>query len=258
MKNTLTIGERPMWANAVNAFSTTHSLRAASRSIGSPLLLVACLLIVSLPCGESRADVVQLAEPVRTSTWTDPVATEFVSRIQFRDQADALPGEALPPVDAESSRVALEEDGLKPIGQLTIDTAPQPGEIPEDLAAARFAQAGQVWHPFGTNRPWNLYSFWWEAPALCHQPLYFEEVNLERYGYSHGVAQPMVSAAHFFGTIPALPYLMAANPPRECIYTLGHYLPGSCAPYHVYYPPLSLKGAVVEAGVMTGLFFVLP
>ena len=258
MKTTLTIGERPSWTNAANAFSTTESLRVAGRSICSFRLLLALLLTAFLPYGDSRADVVQLAEPIRTSTWTSPIAAEFASRIQFRVQTDGPSDGTSAPADATASQAYLDEDGLKPIGQLTVDTAPQPGEMPEDLAAAKFAQAGQVSHLFGTNRPWNLYALWWESPALCHQPLYFEEINLERYGYSHGVAQPMVSAAHFFGTIPALPYLMAANPPRECVYTLGHYLPGSCAPYHVYYPPLSLKGAVVEAGVLTGLFFVLP
>ena len=43
----------------------------------------------------------------------------------------------------------------------------------------------------------------WDAPALCHNPLYFEDVNLERYGYSLRYArvfQPVVSGAEFFVT----------------------------------------------------------
>ena len=150
------------------------------------------------------------------------------------------------------------DDGLRPIEQLSVNIQPASGDLPDDPAAAKFTAAGQVPHVAGTNRPWPLYFYWWEAPAVCHQPLYFEQVNLERHGYSCGIAQPIVSAAHFFGTIPALPYLMAAQPCWECVYTLGHDRPGSCAPFHLHCPPLSLRGAAAEAGVVTGLIFAIP
>jgi hypothetical protein len=150
------------------------------------------------------------------------------------------------------------DDALQTIRQLSVDIRPAAGDLPGDPAAARFAAAGIVHQPPGTSRPWPLHCYWWEAPAVCHRPLYFEQVNLERYGYSCGLAQPLASAAHFFGTIPALPYLLAAEPCRECVYTLGHYRPGSCAPLQRHYPPLSAKGAVVEAGVLTGLIFAIP
>lgn len=159
-------------------------------------------------------------------------------------------------IPATPSRLA--GDGLRPMEDLSVDIQPESGDLPGDPAAAKFAAAGQVQHMAGTSRPWPLYSYWWEAPAVCHRPLYFEEVNLERYGYSCGVAQPVVSAAHFFGTIPALPYLMAAEPCSRCVYTLGHYRPGSCAPLQIVRPPLSLRGAAAEAGVVTGLIFAIP
>lgn len=160
---------------------------------------------------------------------------------------------------ADSSEEAeIESDGLRSIGGLSVDIRPADGELPDDPAAVRFAALGEVRHPLGTNRPWGSSCFNWEAPAVCHRPLYFEQVNLERYGYSHGVAQPLVSAAHFFGTVPALPYLIAAEPSRRCVYTLGHYRPGSCAPYHIHRPPLSLRGAAAEAAVVTGLIFAMP
>src|SRR5208283_3445366 len=77
-------------------------------------------------------------------------------------------------------------------------------------------------------RVWTPLCYCWEAPALCYGPLYYEETNLERYGYSQTYlrsVQPLVSSAHFFGTIPTLPYLMIAEPSRECVYTLGQYRP---------------------------------
>jgi hypothetical protein len=172
-------------------------------------------------------------------------------------QAESSPERPQPDSPAATDNVVA-EDGLRPLTQVTLDIRPVPGAVPPDVAAHKFDQAGQVSQPTGACRPWHPSVFWWEAPATCHQPLYFEEINLERYGYSHGIAQPFLSAAHFFGTVPALPYLMSVDKPRECIYTLGHYVPGSRAPYHTHLPPPSLRAGVAEAAVMTGLIFVLP
>jgi hypothetical protein len=149
-------------------------------------------------------------------------------------------------------------DGLRTIRGLSVDIRPAAGDLPGSPATARFAGFGEVRHEPGTSRPWPSSCYGWEAPAVCSRPLYFEQVNLERYGYSCGVAQPLVSAAHFFGTIPALPYLLAAEPCGECVYTLGHYRPGSCAPFRLHRPPLSLRGAAAEAAVVTGLIFAIP
>ncbi len=79
-------------------------------------------------------------------------------------------------------------------------------------------------------RDFTLLTFTWKASALCHKPLYFEEVQLERYGHSAGpIAQPVISGAHFFANIAILPYKMGIHPPTECMYALGYYRPGSCA-----------------------------
>ena len=93
---------------------------------------------------------------------------------------------------------------------------------------------------------------------LCHGPLYFEDVNLERYGRTHGLAQPAVSAVHFGGRFAAWPYLMGAYPPHECIYTLGRQPPGTYSAYHWHRPPLSVRGAIYQAGVVTGLTYIVP
>ena len=69
--------------------------------------------------------------------------------------------------------------------------------------------------------------------------------------------QPFVSGAHFF-TRPVLPYCMGVEPPCECIYALGHYRPGNCAPYMCNPVPLSCRGALFEAGVVTGVSAALP
>ncbi|MCA9187359.1 MAG: hypothetical protein R3E01_23965 [Pirellulaceae bacterium] len=115
--------------------------------------------------------------------------------------------------------------------------------------------------PRGDNvaRSWTPLTFTWKATALCHKPLYFEDVNLERYGHSAGpIAQPFVSGAHFFASIALFPYNSTLHPPNECIYTLGLYRPGSCAPWLVHAFPLSDTAALAEGGNIAALIGILP
>lgn len=102
-------------------------------------------------------------------------------------------------------------------------------------------------------------TFTWKAAGYCHKPLYFEDWALERYGHSHGgLVDPFVSAAHFFVTLPVLPYKMGVELPWECVYPLGYYRPGSCAPWTVPAVPISLRGFAVEAATITGIVFLVP
>jgi hypothetical protein len=102
-------------------------------------------------------------------------------------------------------------------------------------------------------------TFTWKAAGYCHKPLYFEDWMLERYGHSHGlVADSFTSAAHFFTTLPVLPYKMGVELPWECVYPLGYYRPGSCAPWTIPAVPISIRGFAVEAATITGIVFLLP
>jgi hypothetical protein len=142
----------------------------------------------------------------------------------------------------------------KPLGQLGINIALPSGELPVDHGTVCLASLGAD----ATVRSWPTFSYMWDATCLCHRPLYFEEIN-ERYGYGCGCClQPLASAAHFFGTVPALPYCMAADCPHECVYTLGHYRPGSCPPWRRHWPPVDPLAAAAEGGVWTGMVFLIP
>ncbi len=110
-----------------------------------------------------------------------------------------------------------------------------------------------------TPRTWTKTTMTWKASNLCHKPLYFEEVNLERYGHTAGpFLQPVVSSAHFFANIAVMPYKMGIHPPSECQYALGYYRPGNCAPWIVPPIPLSLRGGLTQAAAMTGAFWLIP
>lgn len=148
------------------------------------------------------------------------------------------------------------EDVLKAISEVAIDIAPsidpQRGdELPPECALTQKQTIER------TN--WAPTTFTWKAAGLCHKPLYFEEVHLERYGHSWGpYLQPVISGGHFFLTVPILPYKMGLYPPCECIYTLGYYRPGSCAPYLLDPLPLSVRAGLAEAGAWTGMAYLLP
>lgn len=141
---------------------------------------------------------------------------------------------------------------LKRISEITNVIAASSGDLPRECF---FDET--VIGP--SNRNWMNTTYTWKASGLCHKPLYFEEVALERYGHSTGpISQPIVSGAHFFGTLPLLPYKMGLNPPWECKYALGYYRPGSCAPYIVPGVPISGRAIAAEAAAVAGLIFILP
>jgi hypothetical protein len=147
----------------------------------------------------------------------------------------------------------------KPMYELGINIILPSGLLPKDHAALCWAQRNAMGGPFPAQRCWGSLPYLWDAPCLCYRPLYFEEINLERHGYGCcACIQPAVSAAHFFGTIPCLPYCMAEHCPCECEYTLGHYRPGSCPPWQHHWPSCQPIAAAAEAGVVTGLIFAIP
>jgi hypothetical protein len=82
---------------------------------------------------------------------------------------------------------------------------------------------------------------------------------MERYGHSWGpCCDTIVSGAHFFSKLPVLPYCMGLTPPCECVYALGHYRPGSCAPRQLDPVPLSFRAGLMQAGAVVGAAAILP
>lgn len=99
----------------------------------------------------------------------------------------------------------------------------------------------------------------WHASNLCHKPLYFEDIQLERYGHTVGpIKQPVKSAAKFLIQAALLPYQTALYPPNECQYPLGLFRPGNCAPYLRTPFPWERRAIGYQAGVATGMFLLVP
>lgn len=112
--------------------------------------------------------------------------------------------------------------------------------------------------PFG-GRYFPNTQYTWLATNFFHYPLYFEDVPLERYGHTHHeLIQPFASVGKFGLQLVGLPYQMTIDPVHKCMYTLGFYRPGECAPKLHEQVPFSLKAAAVQAGVTTGLIYAIP
>ena len=104
------------------------------------------------------------------------------------------PAETIPAGEGANPSVPAPTYGnarLRPIGSLSVDILPSAGQIPREVEPTQTLE-----HEFGPTEfrrePLN-YSYFWTSPAFFHKPLYFEQPNLERYGYDWGLAQPFIS-----------------------------------------------------------------
>jgi HEAT repeat protein len=221
-------------ADRVELVESSQSSRPASPSADGPTTGIATLLAAAreravaeaLPvAGEYRAAGdgrgSRLASAERNSVVDARPAVRRESILAARDdeQADA---------DEDS------DEGLRPIGSLGASIRMSEGELPADRAAARFAGMPVYYHGYGARRGWHASAFGWEPPAVFFKPLYFEDINLERYGIHHGCLQPAISFGHFFTRCVCLPYKLLVQPPCECIYTLGYERPNNCIPMYCY------------------------
>jgi hypothetical protein len=208
------------------------------------------------PAANARAWLVCAAWIVSAWAWHGPSA---VGGRQYDDRADQeqelpAPGPDRDPACHESTKLQL-----RTIDDISIDITPPEGLLPDDCSGELFGRVDPR-DPSGIGvRPWLPSTFEWKATALCHRPLYFEDIALERHGHTLcPPLQPVLSAAHFFGTVPILPYKMGLQPPWECVYTLGHIRPGDPAPRLIYTLPLDLRAAAVQAGATVGAVFLVP
>jgi hypothetical protein len=109
----------------------------------------------------------------------------------------------------------------KPLTALRIQTKPRvAGEMPKQISQDLFES---IPHTTGSgcwpsDCPYGRYYF------LCHDPLYAEDVALERYGCSLPCyAQPAVSAAKYLATVPLFPAKWVIHQIYPCGYCRDCY-----------------------------------
>lgn len=166
-----------------------------------------------------------------------------------------------------TERIAKTPRAYQALSQSRLSVAPRsrdpqaaPPKVPDSPARKQMALTPAVKHDIGTGRHWGTLAYLWEAPSYYRSPLYFEEVQLERYGNEVPFVQPVLSAGHFAGTVATLPYQMwiEGNGPIACQYDLEQDRPGDCVPYSWQRLPWSTTGALAQTGTVLGLVFVIP
>jgi hypothetical protein len=221
---------------------------------------------------EPEPDPFELSDtPIDAKSYVPPRTRSDAKQVNFQGPEISAPGQELPAGPKANSPTASDPCAaarFKPLCEIGIGISQPAGESPTDFATPCWEQINAG--PNAAFRCWPVMSYTWDPTCLCYQPLYFEEINAERYGYicddcccnwccmPGNCMQSAASAAHFFGTIPCLPYCLAAECPTDCVYTLGHYRPGSCPPWRWHWPPWDPYAAAVCAGVYTGFVFAIP
>jgi hypothetical protein len=129
------------------------------------------------------------------------------------------------------------------------------GPRPEDRSQGLFATADSQQHRF---RNWTPLSVTWIPAEMSYQPLYFEDVPLERYGQESGLIQPVVSGARFYFNLISLPYQMGVDHVHDRVYSLGYYRPGSATPPLHQQLPVEADATALQVLTVLGLAFILP
>ena len=187
-----------------------------------------------------------LPPPRRIAEPLAPAAPRMISQPQA--------SEIVPVPDEDDETPAFKPPKFTPIGDVSTSIDTQ-GKLPRNYAAVTEHAASQQLAPPGelprTSAPF------YSTPRVAdftHRPLYFEEKALERNGRTIGLAQPLVSFVHFFGTVPLLPYKMGEKPPSTPMYTGdGIHLPSDNATVRQ-----RVRGVMTAAGTAVGLNAILP
>ena len=198
----------------------------------------------------------------------DYVASPVPQQLPIEMPRVAFKQATLEPIGQDNNQ-AVSLQRIKPIQEISLDIVPpplfteqqQPMAMPKNEGVAALPLMAQD-RPFTRGALVAAGYQWHPSPdglQFCYQPLYFEEVNLERYGRSFGILQPAVSAAAFWGRVPLLPYMAFARPARRCTMHAHWTLPGYKIPQWEPQPIVpSVHGSAAEVAAIYGIILLIP
>lgn len=262
--------------------------RAVARTLALSLCAAALFsgaLFAQSPARDSQFRDARRLEPAANKDGKAPSAKNGVVLADLREPKSTAKNAKIRSVSADSSgsaKRAAKRTGVAPASAVAAqslnenllatdgafnDVCPDPNDMPSilDVPYKVLIPTSNVPEscplpdePFQRKAPTPV-TFTWKASSLCYKPLYFEDVQLERYGhYCHPLLQPALSRVRFWLTVPCLPYLIGVDPPNQCVYDLGYYRPGNCAPSMLEPIPISLRGGLLEAGSVVGAVVLIP
>jgi hypothetical protein len=186
--------------------------------------------------------------------------------VSHRRNDAPLPNARLAPKPFWLSVHASEQDALQalyaPLSTDTLRDATRPLVVTIDSVETQtgvdalyrdYLGTAQLGQPVRDSGLWGWRIKAWDSPDLGWHPLYFEEPNVERYGYHCGIFQPAVSGTRFITNAVWMPYKICSEPPCSCEYGLGYGRPGDCNPSLGHRRNCTPGGVVVQGLVVGGL-----
>ncbi len=245
-RSCLTFGESARYGRHLSGHAGGRSAAVSQAGVGqrelSPLQAL-------LPRLRARAR--------QKNPWLNVLDAEHVpSAAHFPGSLHADPNVEWRTQDPDHNRIRLSTD--VPVAKMTLKTQPSSGRMPAERTRESRDAEPALAHVPGTERGWDTLAVHWNAPQTTHAPLYFEEIALERSGYTRGYLQPLVSGIEFITTVPLLPGLMTLDPPLSTQYELGEIRPGTPTPYMGRQPEWTYHALAVEIAFVTGLAFLIP
>ena len=177
------------------------------------------------------------------------VAAAVAQAVEVSGPSDDVMAELrLNPIHSIEIRKAVK---VPPLGDMENPKLREPAD--QALAVLRKRPPYKFWPVY--RDPWTASR---DSFAFHHNPLWFEDPNLERCGRGFRNFSSMASVVHFSGNIAILPYRMTAEPAYSCVRTLPDCT--VCQRYgcDAYLPPWSWRAAAVQAAAITGLIYAVP
>jgi hypothetical protein len=172
-------------------------------------------------------------------------------------QVPAVAPQRLPAQDRggrSEDRTLVAPDFFRPLVMVDAEIDPA-GRVPRDASEGLFQPASQT----DTSRDVAETHVAWAASDLDHQPLYWQELMLERHGVSVAPRlQPWISGAHFFGNFLIMPYKLGLDHPHRFVSVYGQGRPGRPMPCVRERLPWENPAALSEAGAIAGLIWLIP
>ncbi len=261
-KATITADPHPGLLPKTQKQVSTSGQVPGSHTSGTPAILQGPGFIPRLPLPTDPADVPRLAQregsgtslvdPLSPLPEVDPFSRQPISEYQFSSLEVKEMSEIAPFPDYEPNKEVRESDPYRNL------CPPPAGIVQDEFHCPEIAPLPN--EDVYRRREFAHLDYAWVASNVCYYPLYFEDVNLERYGHMHRpLVQPVVSVGRFSAQFLALPYQMTMHQVAQPTYPLGHLAPGDLAAPKVYHRvPLNLQAAAVTVGIYTGWFYLIP
>jgi division protein CdvB (Snf7/Vps24/ESCRT-III family) len=213
-------------------------------------------------CGHPAHQFIQLPDPVVACMKAQQRVAQVIQELQsLRDQTQELVAQLqrahqTAPSDYDRRRIETA------LGRAAQDGAAAEQRFTDQIATAisraeEFRQQQfdvypvlRVWPEElpPAARQWAPMQAGYVARVNWYFPVYFDDINAERYGYHFGILQPFVSTARFYGDVLLWPYRAWLTPPWQPLSTEGLFRPGDDVPPALWLPPFDPFALAAAAG----------